>query len=79
MSYERPGFTFAEAVVLSLKIMLTIAIVIGDAFFIRWLYTNDYVISTYVTGGFSFFVFWFLCFGLPNERLNVAWATINRH
>ncbi|MFA1782355.1 hypothetical protein ACDX77_18960 [Bacillus velezensis] len=65
MSYERPGFTFAEAVVLSLKIMLAIAIVIGDGFFIRWLYTNDYVIWAYMTGGFSFFVFLIFMFWTP--------------
>ncbi|MEK4448606.1 hypothetical protein N1I81_22490 [Bacillus sp. FSL M8-0052] len=55
--FERPGFSFLEAVGLALKIMLLIGFAIGDGFFIYWLHTNGHVIWSYITGAFSLFVF----------------------
>ncbi|QAW06673.1 hypothetical protein ES968_22185 (plasmid) [Bacillus subtilis] len=57
MRFERPGFSFLEAVGMALKIMVIIGLVIGDGFFIYWLHTNGHVMWSYITGTLSFFVF----------------------
>ncbi|MCY7883154.1 hypothetical protein MOD62_16335 [Bacillus spizizenii] len=59
---ERLRSDFFKAVGMASAVMLIISIAFGDALLIAWLYSNGLVIWSYITSGFSVFVFLVIAF-----------------
>ncbi|MCY8056497.1 hypothetical protein [Bacillus inaquosorum] len=59
---ERLRSDFLKAVAMASAVMLMVSIAFGDVLLIGWLYSNGLVIWSYITGGFSIFVFLVIAF-----------------